>query len=78
MAKLQTEEEKKEYEAYVKEVTPTHNLFINMARAFLMGGLICVLGQGILSWCQSAGMDEKAAGAWCSIALVFLEAADGA
>lgn len=72
MGKLQTEEKKKQYEEYVKEITPTHNLWQNMAKAFLVGGAICVLGQGILNWCSSMGMDEKTAGAWCSIVLVFL------
>ena len=66
MAELKTEEEKKQYEAYVKEVTPTHCLPANMAKAFLVGGLICVLGQVILNWCQGMGMDEKTAGSWCS------------
>lgn len=74
MGKLQTEEKKKQYEEYVKEITPTHNLWQNMAKAFLVGGAICVLGQGILNWCSSMGMDEKTAGAWCSIVLVFLSA----
>lgn len=74
MGKLQTEEKKKQYEEYVKEITPTHNLWQNMAKAFLVGGAICVLGQGILNWCSSMGMDEKMAGAWCSIVLVFLSA----
>lgn len=71
---MKTEEEKKLYEDYVKEVTPTHCLPANMAKAFLVGGLICVLGQVILSWCQGMGMDEKTAGSWCSVILVFLSA----
>lgn len=74
MAELKTEDEKKQYEKYVKEVTPTHSLPANMAKAFLVGGLICVLGQIILSYCQRMGMDEKTAGSWCSIILVFLSA----
>ncbi|NCB93295.1 MAG: SpoVA/SpoVAEb family sporulation membrane protein [Clostridia bacterium] len=74
MAALQTEEEKKQYEKYVKELTPTHSLPLNMAKAFLVGGLICVLGQGILHWCKSMGIDEKTAGTWCSVALIFLSA----
>lgn len=28
-------EQQKQYEKYVKEVTPTHNLFLNMGKAFL-------------------------------------------
>lgn len=74
MAKLQSEEKKKQYESYVKEVTPTHNLALNMAKAFLVGGLICVLGQGILSWCMAMGLDDKTAGTWCSVILIFLSA----
>lgn len=74
MSKLQTEEKKKQYEMYVKEVTPVHNLWMNMAKAFLVGGLICTLGQFLLNWCQNMGMDEKTAGTWCSVILVFLSA----
>ena len=74
MSKLQTEEKKKQYETYVKEVTPVHNLWMNMAKAFLVGGLICTLGQFLLNWCQNMGLDEKTAGTWCSVILVFLSA----
>lgn len=74
MSKLQTEEKKKQYETYVKEVTPVHNLWMNMAKAFFVGGLICTLGQFLLNWCQNMGMDEKTAGTWCSVILVFLSA----
>lgn len=42
-----------------------------MAKAFLVGGLICTLGQFLLNWCQNMGMDEKTAGTWCSVILVF-------
>lgn len=46
MEQTQSQKEKqKQYEAYVKKVTPTHSLPKNMARAFLTGGLICLLGQ---------------------------------
>lgn len=62
------------YEDYVKMVTPSHNLLKNMAKAFLAGGLICTLGQGIINFCLAAGMDEKMAGTWCSLTLIFLSA----
>ena len=32
------------YNEYVKQVTPTHNLWANMAKAFVLGGAICLLG----------------------------------
>lgn len=64
--------QQKEYEAYVKKVTPVHNLPKNMAKAFLVGGLICVLGQIFLNTAGRYGLDETTAGSWCSMLLVFL------
>lgn len=67
----QIQEEK--YEKYVKQMTPTHNLWIQMLKAFLTGGIICILGQGILNYCiQALGMDKDTAGSWCSLLLIFL------
>ena len=66
------EEQKKEYQDYVKQVTPTHSLWKNMAKAFLTGGIICVIGQGIMNYAQTLGLDRGAAGAWTSIVLVLL------
>ena len=66
------ETEKQQYADYVKEVTPTHSLWMNMVRAFLVGGAICAIGQGILNYVQSLGLDEKSAGTWTSIVLVLM------
>ena len=65
-------EEQKAYNEYVKEVTPTHSLPKNMAKAFLTGGIICVIGQGILSYCANIGLDKDTSGSWCSLILVLL------
>lgn len=32
--------EQKEYQEYVKAVTPVHNLWMNMTKAFVTGGVI--------------------------------------
>ncbi|WP_230398294.1 stage V sporulation protein AC [Novisyntrophococcus fermenticellae] len=72
MGSIKDEDKKKEYEQYVSQVTPTRNLFIQMLKAFIIGGLICVLGQGILNYCKSLGMDKETAGNWCSLTLIFL------
>ncbi|MFQ8688896.1 MAG: SpoVA protein, partial [Blautia sp.] len=40
MTKEEKEQKAKEYEEYVKQVTPTHSLPMNMAKAFLVGGII--------------------------------------
>lgn len=71
--KLQ-QEQADTYEAYVKEMTPTYPLWLNMLKAFVMGGLICVLGQCVLYVANNAGLDEKTAGTWCSVSLIFLSA----
>ena len=61
------------YEKYVKEMTPTHNLWSQMAKAFLVGGIICVIGQFILNYTTNTlGMDKQTAGSWCSLLLVLL------
>lgn len=66
------EEKKKQYQQYVKEMTPTHNLWVLMAKAFVTGGIICCIGQGILNYCtNSLGMDKQTAGSWCSLILVL-------
>ena len=41
MDKIQKLKQEKQYEQYVKEKTPRHNLFLNMCKAFFLGGLIC-------------------------------------
>ena len=67
------ETQKKQYQQYVKEVTPTHSLPVQMFRAFLTGGLICVIGQGILNYATNAmGLDKETAASWCSMLLVLL------
>ena len=66
------ETEKQRYADYVKAVTPTHSLWRNMVQAFLVGGGICAIGQGILNAVQSLGLDEKSAGTWTSIVLVLM------
>ena len=68
------EETKKEYEQYVEQVTPKQNLPLHMLRAFLVGGLICVLGQFILNYCAYRGIPEKDAAGWCSLTLIGLSA----
>ncbi len=70
---FQVEEKKQNYEKYVKEMTPTHNLWLQMLKAFIVGGLICLLGQGILNYCTGViHMDKETAASWCSMSLILL------
>ena len=43
-----------------------------MLKAFLIGGIICVLGQFILNYCEKLGLNKDMSGSWCSLILVTL------
>ena len=63
---------KKEYGAYVKEITPVHSTLKNVCAAFVSGGAICVLGQGLINGFKMNGMEQDAASAWTLMCLIFL------
>ena len=63
-----------EYAALVKQLAPKSKLWPDTARAFLVGGLICVLGQALVELYASWGAGPEDAAAWCSITLIFLSA----
>lgn len=64
----------KDYADYIKKKSPNSRLGRNMLRAFLVGGLICCIGQGIINGCKAVGLDTETAGTACSVILVFLGA----
>lgn len=72
MDKIQQKKKEKAYEKYVKEKTPVHNLPVNMVKAFLTGGIICVIGQAILSYMKSLHLTEEISGSWTSLILVLI------
>ena len=65
------EPDKQQYGEYVKQVTPTHSLGLQMLKSFVTGGVICCIGQAILNYAGSLGLEKDAAGAWCSVLLVL-------
>ena len=67
----QKKEQQKKYNDYVKQITPTHNLYVNMAKAFVTGGIICTIGQFILNTCANYGLDKTTSGSWCSLLLIL-------
>lgn len=72
MEQNKDQQKKQEFEQYVKQVTPTHNLWLQMGKAFLVGGAICVIGQFILHVAVNQfGLDKQTAGSWCSLLLVL-------
>ena len=63
---------KAEYSEYVKLKSPNSPLVKNMARAMLVGGLICCVGQGFLQLYGALGFSERDAGTLASMSLIFL------
>ena len=72
MTPLEKQKTEKQYQDYVKQHTPVHNVWFNMIKAFLTGGIICTLGQFITNYCKTLGLSEKDCGAWTAIILVLL------
>lgn len=67
------ENDKKQYNRYVEKVTPTHSVVMQMVKAFVVGGCVCVLGQiiyniAIFYW----HLDKTSASTWCSLILIFI------
>ncbi|MCI1981653.1 MAG: stage V sporulation protein AC [Oscillospiraceae bacterium] len=65
---------KKEYNKMAQKASPGTTYGKNMLMAFLFGGTICTLGQGILNLYLSWGIDQQAASAFVSITLIALSA----
>ena len=63
-----------EYREYAKRRAPRSNTRLNALKAFLMGGLICCVGQFLLNLYAAAGLDREAAGTACSVTLVLIAA----
>ncbi|MBQ5319732.1 MAG: stage V sporulation protein AC [Oscillospiraceae bacterium] len=65
---------KQQYDSMVKKISPNSKSRTDILKAFLIGGLICSIGQGLLDIYSYFGFDEKSAAAWTSVTLVFLSA----
>ena len=61
-----------EYAAYLKKKMPRSPLGRDLFLAFVIGGLICCVGQGFSDLYRWLGAPEEDAAAWTSITMVFL------
>lgn len=59
------------YKEQVQRVTPVHNLWVQMIKAFVIGGLICLLGQFMTQMMINSGMEEEIAGNYTSMLLIL-------
>lgn len=65
---------KKKYQNYVDTKTPNSPIVKNCFNAFWVGGLICVIGQLINSYCKYIGLDIQLSGTIVSIILIGISA----
>lgn len=66
------DEIKKNYDEYVKSVTPTTCVWKNILNAFWIGGLICVLGQFLLDLFRNMGLKKETAGYYEMLVLILI------
>ena len=64
----------KDYQIYVKNKAKPSPILKDTALAFLIGGIICVIGQGIQNYWMAAGLPQEDAGTATSCTLVLLSA----
>lgn len=63
-----------EYANYIKQKMPKSPIGVNMLKAFIIGGLICCVGQGLLDAFGSLGLSEDNSATAECISMVFLGA----
>jgi stage V sporulation protein AC len=65
-------ETKADYKKYVDKKIPDSNLLLNIFKAFIIGGSICVIAQLILDFFISKGLDKDTATSFTSMSLIFI------
>ena len=62
----------KTYSELVKKRSKNSKTALNCLKAFVTGGLICMLGQGLTELYTAFGVDEDTAKTLCSVSLIAL------
>ena len=65
---------KKDYARLVKQASPNSKVFRAVLGAFIVGGMICAMGQGLVHLYQWAGMEQEAAFAVTSVTIILIAA----
>ena len=63
-----------EYQDFVYKKSPPSNVLKNCFNAFVIGGLICSIGQLIYFFCKYKGLDDISASTVVSISLIGISA----
>ena len=62
----------KEFQEMVKKASPNSKVFTNCIKAFVVGGLICSLGQFITNILSNHGFSQNDTGIYTSIILILI------
>ncbi len=65
---------RQEYKKMSEKASSTSKSWIDIPLAFVVGGIICCIGEFLLNLYQFYGFDQKVAGAWTSVTLVAASA----
>ncbi len=63
-----------QYKEMADEASMPSRSYLNIPKAFLIGGAICLIGQGILNMFKAVGIEQDSAAAYTSITLVLFSA----
>ncbi len=65
-------QQKELYNDYVSNMTPKNNSWMNCLKAFLVGGLICLIGECFNQWYQFLGNEQELASFYGTMTLIGL------
>ncbi len=65
---------KQEYQKFIEQKTPNSSLLKDLFFAFLIGGIICCIGQAVSDGYKGLGLDKEAAASATSVTMIFLGA----
>lgn len=64
--------QQEEYQELIKSYSPNSKVAANCAKAFVVGGIICVIGQLIVNYFISIGVTKDMASTYNAIILIFV------
>jgi len=70
----ETKKGKKAYDQLVKQTSPNSPVFVNCIKAFVSGGIICVLGEGIRTILGNYAFTKDEVSLMTSVILILLAA----
>jgi stage V sporulation protein AC len=66
--------QRKHYRNFTDRINPKPNVLVNAIWAFVVGGLVCAVGQGLLSAFLAAGLPVLESGTMTAVVLIFIAA----